>query len=73
MLTIGGGCVGQPSGAIHCYDRDTNSWNVISAMPTPRYNVLAAVLPNNEQIVVGGSDGNFSYLNKIEIGQLEYN
>ena len=31
-----------PTGVIHCYNVTTNSWSVISEMPTPRYLVLAA-------------------------------
>ena len=44
----------NPTGAIHCYDVATNSWSVIGEIPTPRYSVLAAVLPSNELVVVGG-------------------
>ena len=44
----------NPTGAISCYDVDTNSWNVTSEMPTPRSLALAAVLPGNELVVVGG-------------------
>ena len=46
MLAIGGDDdVGNPTGAIHCYDMATNSWNVIGEIPTPRSRVLTAVLP----------------------------
>ena len=54
VLAIGGGDGGNPTGDIHCYDVATNSWSVISEMPTPRYWVLTAVLPSNELVVVGG-------------------
>ena len=57
VLTIGGSddeCGGPPTGAIHCYDRRTNSWSAIGEMPTPRYGTLVAVLPSNELVVVGG-------------------
>ena len=46
----------NPTGAIHCYDVATNSWSVICEIPTPSYLVLAAVLPSNELVVVGGYD-----------------
>ena len=55
VLAIGGddgAC--NPTGAIHCYDAATNSWSVIGEMPTPRSEVLTAVLPSNELVVVGG-------------------
>ena len=40
--------------AIHQYNPATNSWEVISHMPTARYDTLVAVLPGNKLIVVGG-------------------
>ena len=45
---------GTPTGAIHHYNRSTNSWSVIGEMPTPRDWPLLAVLPSHELIVVGG-------------------
>ena len=57
VLTIGGArdLFGvYPTGAIHCYNVTTNSWCVIGEMPTPRSSVLAAVLPSNDLVVVGG-------------------
>ena len=54
VLAIGGEVGGNPTGAIHCYDAATNSWSVVGEMPTPRYQVLTAVLPSNELVVVGG-------------------
>ena len=42
------------SSAIHTYNPATNSWEVISDMPTPRSDCLAAVLPGNKLMVVGG-------------------
>ena len=59
VITIGGSnkiWSGTPTGAIHQYNRSTNSWSVIGEMPIPRYNLLVAVLPSNELIVVGGVD-----------------
>lgn len=57
VLAIGGcdGALGDhPTAAIHSYDRVTNSWSAVGELPTPLWNVLAAVLPNNTVIVVGG-------------------
>ena len=42
---------------IYSYKRETNSWEVISHMPTPRYQCLVAVLPHNKLMVVGGWTG----------------
>ena len=46
----------KPSSAIHKYNPTTNSWDLISNMPTARYRSLVAVLPTNEMMVVGGYD-----------------
>ena len=59
VLAIGGSDQeyhGTPTGAIHQYNRSTNSWSVIGEMPTPREEPLVAVLPSHELIVVGGED-----------------
>ena len=40
--------------AIHQYNPTTNSWEVISHMPTARRNTLVVVLPGNKLMVVGG-------------------
>ena len=68
MLAIGGddGAT-NPTGAIHCYDVATNLWSVIGEIPTPRYQVLAAVLPSNELVVVGGYDAGHM-CSTLEIG-----
>ena len=44
------------TGAIHCYDRSTNSWSVVGEMPPPRYDTLVTVLPSNELMVIEGQD-----------------
>ena len=57
VLAIGGAddrFGSHPTGAIHCYDAATNSWSAIGEIPTPRSDVLTAVLPSNELVVVGG-------------------
>ena len=43
--------------AIHQYNPATNSWEVISHMPTARWGTLVAVLPGNKLMVVGGYTG----------------
>ena len=56
VLAIGGSDQwggGTPTGAIHQYNRSTNSWSVIGEMPTPRSYPLVAVLPSHELIVAG--------------------
>ena len=39
---------------IYSYNTKTNSWEVISHMPTPRHSCLVTVLPDNKLMVVGG-------------------
>ena len=54
VLAVGGKNGNTPTRAIYCYDRSTNSWNLIGGMPTPRSYPLVATLPHNELVVVGG-------------------
>ena len=71
ILAIGGSANkkfgGTPTGAIHYYDRSTNSWSAIGEMPTPRSHTLVAVLPSNELIAVGGVDRTGMLCNITEI------
>ena len=55
------------TGTIHYYDVATNSWTVISEMPTRRSLVLTAVLPN-KLVVVGGFLPQGSWCSITEIG-----
>ena len=43
------------STAVHKYNPTTDSWDVISNMPTARCLCLVAVLQTNEVMVAGGS------------------
>ena len=55
LLAIGGsGLPNRPTTAIHMYDTTTDSWTVISHMSTARSSCFAAVLPDNQLMVVGG-------------------
>ena len=51
----------KPLSAIHKYNPTTNSWDLISNMPTARYLSLIAVLPTNEMMVVGGTIGTMTH------------
>ena len=56
LLTIGGmDSNNKPTTAVYMYNPDSDSWEVISPMATPRYLCFAAVLPNNQLMVVGGA------------------
>jgi hypothetical protein len=61
LLAVGGCDKDEkPSSALHKYNPTTDSWDLISNMPTARWRSLVAVLPANEIMVVGGynKDGN---------------
>ena len=68
VLAIGGYNDYSRTGAIHSYDAACKSWSVISEMPTPRQNILAAVLPSNELVVVGGVTASRNWCTITEIG-----
>ena len=57
--------------AIHQYNPATNSWEVISHMPTARWGTLVAVLPGNKLMVVGGNTHLFGMTDMVEIATLE--
>jgi hypothetical protein len=61
LLTIGGtDSRKKTTTAVHIYNPATDSWEVISHMGTPRWRCIAAVLPNEQLIVVGGYTGKYN-------------
>ena len=56
--------------SIHKYNPTTDSWDIISNMPTARDNCLVAVLPTNEMMVVGGYANISIRTNKVEIASI---
>ena len=69
-----GGCdkEDRASAAVHKYNPMTDSWNLISKMPTPRYNCLVAVIPTNEMTVVGGDVRWNKTIDNVVIASLNY-
>ena len=58
LLAVGGkDSDKKPTSACHMYNPTTDSWEVISYMGTPRRDCIAAVLPDNQLMVVGGYTG----------------
>ena len=54
--------------AVRVYAPSSNSWEVISHMATPRRRCYAAVLPDNQLVVVGGYiDSSFNKTDSVEI------
>ena len=63
----------KDTAAVHKYDPATDSWDIISNMPTARSCSLVAVLPTNKIMVVGGypvQRGSTNYIDKIEIANI---
>ena len=61
----------KPTSAVHMYNPTTNSWEVISHMETPRYDCIAAVLPNNQLMVVGGYISAYGTTDSVEFASVE--
>ena len=67
LLAIGGWSDSHgPTADVHRYDHQTDSWHVVSKMKNMRYQLLSAVLPKDQLLVVGGWGSRTS----VEIGSL---
>ena len=72
LLAIGGeDSDKEPTSAIHMYNPTTDFWEIISYMETPRYNCIAAVLPDNQLIVVEGYTCGDVGINSVEFASIE--
>ena len=72
LLAIGGwGSDGKSTTTIHMYNPTTDSWEVISHMGTPRSRCIAALLPNNQLMVVGGYIDEFETTDSVEFATIE--
>jgi hypothetical protein len=60
----------KPTTAVYMYNQATNSWNIISHMATARWQPFAAILPNNQLIVVGGITERLVSSDTVEFGSL---
>ena len=72
LLAIGGrDSEHRPTTAVHAYMPTINSWEVISHVGTSRYNSFAAVLPDNQLMVIGGvTDKSRTKTDTVEMGSL---
>jgi serine/threonine protein kinase len=73
LLAIGGrDSDKKPTSVIHMYNPTTDSWEVNSHMGTPRYDCIAAVLPNNQLMIVGGYiSSDFEKTNSVKFASVE--
>ena len=58
--------------AVYKYEPTSDSWNLVSNMPTKRDHCLVVVLPNNEMMVVGGYTSGLFDTDKVEIVNIYY-
>ncbi len=59
----------RPTGDIHRYDPPSNTWELVGAVPSPRYASTVVILPIREIMVVGGLCGPLGteHLNLLEV------
>ena len=72
LLAIGGehcDSTGKPTTAVQKYDPTSNSWKVVSQMLTIRSKCFAAVLPDNQLMVVGGCPGTYGATDTVTFAQ----
>ena len=72
LLAIGGwdSTKDKSTPTIHMYQPSTNSWEVFSHMITPRSTCVAAVLPDNQLMVVGGWITKNKECDSVEFGRV---
>ena len=69
VLAIGGehcDSTGKPTTAVQIFDPVGNSWKVVGQMLTTRSKCFAAVLPDNQLMVVGGCSGAYRATDTVE-------
>ena len=70
LLAIGGmDDSGERTAAVHCYDARTDFWHVVSQMKGARSRCLAAALPEDRLLVVGGLT-TVGATDSLEIGRI---
>ena len=71
LLAIGGeDDIRKCTAAVHCYDARTDSWRVVSQMKGARSRCLAAALPEDRLLVVGGLTTVGRWTDFFEIGRI---
>ena len=68
LLAVGGeSSDSKITNNVYSYNTETDSWEVISHMPTPRCWCVVTALPGNQLMVVGGEIDTLEYTDKVEI------
>ena len=70
LLAVGGEDSDENNDNIYSHNTGTNSWEVISHMPTPRHWCLVTVLPGNKLMV--GGENNTGYTDEVAIRSTQY-
>ena len=73
LVSVGGEAEWEPTTAIRMYSPTTKTWKMIGHMKTARKSCLAAVLPNNRLLVVGGyiaRSWTYNETNEVEIATI---
>ena len=72
LLTVGGKTLNNElTSAIHMYNPTTNSWEVVSQMPTAKYLCLAAAPADNQLLGVGGMTGGGAPTDSVAIASVQ--
>ena len=74
LVAVGGDDKYKATSSIYKYNPATDSWQLISNMPTARSHCFVAALPTNEMIIVGGFTGGWvtSISDKIETAKVTF-
>ena len=70
LLAVGGKESNKPTTAIRMYNPISKSWEVISHMTTARSRCYAAILQNNQLMVVGGITGTDDNPQTVELAKI---
>ena len=70
LVAVGGLTDAEDTVAVHKYNPTTDSWEIISNMPTARHLCLVLDLPTNEMMVVGGHI-RYHKTDRVEIASIQ--
>ena len=72
LVAVGGGSSDSiPRSDIYGYSQDTKNWEHVGKLPEGVSDTCTIVLPTRELMVIGGSDSQYDYSNKVFISVLK--